>query len=155
MNTGAEEQNQANQAAKQQHKIKLVNTDNLKPHEHTDTKKLTEVIESIIKEGLRYPIIADMKTNIILDGHHRYNAFKSLNIKNIPVYYVNYLDETIILDSWGDTKLTKKEVIAKVESGEQFPIKTTKHMLLTEHGPVHISESLPKINLNIKIPAKN
>jgi len=55
-----------------QQNIKLINTTNLKTHEHTDPKKITKVKKSIISEGLKYPIVADKKTNIILDGHHRH-----------------------------------------------------------------------------------
>ena len=129
--------------------IKLINTDNLKPHEHTDPKKIHEVRKSIIEEGIKYPIVADKKTNIILDGHHRHNVFKNLKIQKIPVFYVNYMDPKIILDSWNSYKLTKQDVINKATAGKVYPIKTTKHMLETPTGQTHISQTLPRINLDI------
>ena len=133
----------------QQYNIKLTNTDNLKPHEHTDPKKIREVKKSIIEQGIKYPIVADKKTNIILDGHHRHNVFKKLKIKNIPVFYVNYMDERIILNSWNNHKLTKQDVINNATSHKLYPIKTTKHMLKTPDGQTHISQTLPRINLDI------
>ena len=132
-----------------QQNIKLINTTNLKPHEHTDPKKITEVKKSIINEGIKYPIVADKKTNIILDGHHRHSIFKKLKIRTIPVYYVNYQDKRIIIDSWNNKKLTKQDIINKASAGKLYPIKTTKHMLNTGNGPKHISTILPKIDLNI------
>jgi len=129
--------------------IKLTNTNNLKPHEHTDPKKIHEVKKSIIEQGIKYPIVADKKTNIILDGHHRHNVFKNLKIQNIPVFYVNYMDSEIILDSWNSRKLTKQDVINKATSGKLYPIKTTKHMLKTPNGQTHISSTLPRIDIAI------
>ncbi|MFH1432344.1 MAG: ParB N-terminal domain-containing protein [archaeon] len=153
MNTGAIKEHTIPDIT--EHNIKLTNIKDLKPHEQINPKRLLEVKKSIIIEGLKYPIVADKKTNIILDGHHRFNAFKKLNIKNIPVYYVNYLDDKIILDTWSRQKITKEDVINKVESGGLFPEKTTRHMLATQDGPTHISEALPKIDLDITRLTKN
>lgn len=129
--------------------IKLVDIDELRPHEHVDPKRVDEIAGSIRAIGLQYPIVADRKTKIILDGHHRYNAFRKMNINKIPVYYMDYEDRRIIVDSWTGKKITKQDVIDKVRSGGLFPEKTTKHMLLTEKGPVHISSALPRVNLDL------
>lgn len=102
-----------------------------------------------MSEGLKHPIVVDRETKIILDGHHRYNTLKSLKIEKVPVFYVNYFDDKIVLDSWNGAKLTKKDVIEKVKSDELFPKKTTKHMIQTETGLVHISIIMPTINLDI------
>ncbi len=74
---------------------------------------------------------------------------KALKIKKVPVFYVDYFDDKIIIDSWNGVKLTKKDVINKVNSGGLFPKKTTKHMILSETGLVHISLIMPTINLDI------
>lgn len=111
--------------------------------------RLKQVRESILSEGLKHPIVVDRATKIILDGHHRYNTLKSLRIEKVPVFYVNYFDDRIIVDSWNGAKLTKKDVVEKVNSGGLFPKKTTKHMIRTETGLVHISIIMPTINLDI------
>lgn len=135
--------------------IKLINTSTLKAHEKTDPNRVTGLQKSIASVGIKYPVVADKETNIILDGHHRHKAFTNLSIKNIPVYYVDYFDDKIILDSWKNKKLTKQDVINKVNSGKLFPIKTTKHMLKTKTGQNHISTYLPEINLDITLLRKN
>lgn len=46
--------------------------------------------QEILKDGeLRYPIIADEKTHVILDGMHRWLALKNLGYTQIPVILVN------------------------------------------------------------------
>lgn len=67
----------------------------------------------------------------------------------MPVFYVDYFDDRIILDSWNGLKLTKSDVIKKVSSGELFPNKTTKHMFLSDNGITHISSIIPAVNLDI------
>ncbi len=146
MNTGASDSTDAIT----EKNIKIVSTDTLRPHEQVDQKRVEEIARCIRTIGLQYPVVADRKTNIILDGHHRYNAFRKMKIKNIPVYYIDYEDKRIILDSWTGNKITKEDVIKKVDSGRLFPEKTTKHMLLTEKGLAHISASLPRVNLDIE-----
>jgi gas vesicle protein len=46
--------------------------------------------QEILKDGiLKYPIIADEKTHVILDGMHRWLALKSLGYTLIPVILVD------------------------------------------------------------------
>lgn len=129
--------------------IKIVPIEFLRQHEHTDKKHLDDVRKSILKEGLNFPIIADKKTKLVLDGHHRLNALKGLGVRNIPVVYVDYFDERIVLDSWMGQKLTKEEVLASAASEKLFPIKTTKHMFLSDNGLRHISSITRKMPIEI------
>lgn len=132
-----------------QQNVELIDISELKPHEQFCEIRLKEVRKSILSEGLKHPIVVDRTTKIILDGHHRYNTLKSLKIKKVPVFYVDYFDDKIILDSWNGKKLTKNDVVNKVSSGGIFPKKTTKHMIRSETGLVHISFIMPTINLDI------
>lgn len=59
--------------------LKLVERDDI----YTD-----EIRQSIIKDGLKNPIIINGKDNRILIGHHRYFIGKELGWETIPVYYV-------------------------------------------------------------------
>ncbi|MCH7758809.1 ParB N-terminal domain-containing protein, partial [Patescibacteria group bacterium] len=80
--------------------IKLVNILSLKPHEcASDFNRLIKIKKSILAKGLHFPIVVDKKTKIILDGHYRFKIFQDLRQKNIPVYYVDYSDQRIILVS--------------------------------------------------------
>ncbi|MBS3052736.1 MAG: ParB N-terminal domain-containing protein [Candidatus Aenigmarchaeota archaeon] len=129
--------------------VELVSIHYLKPHEEIDNNRLTEIKESIIKEGLKFPIVVDIESKIILDGHHRLAVFKELEIDKIPVYYVNYSDKKIIIDTWNEIRVTKDDIIKMVNSGKLFPNKTTKHMIFSNNGYRHISSITPRINVNI------
>ena len=126
--------------------VKLIDISQLKGHEQTREKRLMELKQSILDQGLNHPITVDKDTNVIIDGHHRTEIFKRLSITHIPVFYVDYFDTSIIIS---DENVTKEEVIAKANSGYLYPSKTTKHMYRSKQGPVHISALAPRINLKI------
>jgi ParB-like chromosome segregation protein Spo0J len=103
----------------------------LKPHEEIIQDKLERVKKSIIRRGyLKNPIVVDKKTFVILDGHHRYNAFKEMGFKKIPVQMVDYFSEDIRIKSRrSNIEVSKESVIKRAKSGKPFPFKTTKHII--------------------------
>lgn len=71
-------------------KILLLPIDELKPHEKGSPLYLELLRKEILRDGvLKYPIIADEKTNVILDGMHRWLALVSLGYRLIPVILVD------------------------------------------------------------------
>lgn len=109
----------------------LVELSKLKEHEEIIPERIEELKKEILSDDfLREPIIVDMNTNIILDGHHRFNILKSLGYSKIAVQYIDYRKPEIIVESWGNSKKqTKKSVIEKVSKREKFPPKTTRHII--------------------------
>lgn len=70
--------------------ITLMPIDDLKPHEKGSPLYLELLKQEILKDGiLKYPIIADEKTHVILDGMHRWLALKNLGYTSIPVMLVD------------------------------------------------------------------
>ncbi len=132
--------------------VELVPVEKLKPHEEIVSKdKIAELKISIMTEGVQFPIVCDKKTGIILDGHTRYEILKELKLKTIPVYYIDYFDDDLVLETWRATRPLKKEDIVKaVEHGWIFPYKTTKHMYRTKEGLVHISKITPKVDVPLE-----
>ena len=62
--------------------IVLLPIDKLKPHEKGSPLYLELLKQEILRDGmLKYPIIADEKTHVILDGMHRWLALKNLGYK--------------------------------------------------------------------------
>lgn len=114
----------------------------IKPHERHDSELVTALKADILKNGLIKPIVVDKSTKIVLDGHHRLEAFKQLNYEKIPVCFVDYNRKDILVSSWNGIYLSKKEVISKVASGSLFPKKTTKHLVRTCDGAKPIIELL-------------
>lgn len=122
-------------------KISFVDVKELKEHEEIDSFRLDEVYDSILISESVYPIIVDLNSNVILDGHHRYNALKRLGIQTIPSYLIDYNSESIQVDSWrSDFKVTKNDVVRVGKSDNLFPPKTSKHII----------EGIPSIEVSIE-----
>ena len=130
-------------------KVEFVHARNLKPHEEVNPKRLDALKKVLLTKGLALPILVDQESQTLLDGHHRFAALKELGVEMIPICYVNYEDENIVLEARNGRSLTKKEVIAVSASNNLFPTKTTRHLFLLETGLVHSSTVLPGINLSL------
>jgi hypothetical protein len=118
-------------------KIVLVPIDELKPHEKGSPLYLELLKQEILRDGvLKYPIIADEKTHVILDGMHRWLALKSLGYSLIPVMFINAFQNPKIhvgrrrihryaSNSNGD--MTIEKVISAGLSGRLMKPRSTRH----------------------------
>lgn len=76
--------------AKSKLKVILLPIDELKPHEMGSPLYLELLRQEILRDGvLKYPIVADEKSRVILDGMHRWLALKSLGYKLVPTVLVD------------------------------------------------------------------
>ncbi|RLN58956.1 hypothetical protein BBJ28_00016458 [Nothophytophthora sp. Chile5] len=128
--------------------VQLVDVQWLKPHEQIVS---WERVHGLRKATLSWdaytePLLVDVKTGAILDGHHRYNVALLLHLKQVPAVLVDYLgDDGITVDVWagcGRSQLTKEEVIAMSLSPDVFPPKTSRH---------RFTESLPPISIPLSV----
>ena len=103
----------------------------LREHEQIESERLRQIREEIQREGrLRHPILVDKQSGVILDGHHRFRAYRELGFETIPCLLVNYHSELVSVQSRrSDIAVSKAEVIRRALSGELFPPKTTQHIL--------------------------
>ncbi|MBS7636603.1 ParB N-terminal domain-containing protein [Candidatus Bathyarchaeota archaeon] len=111
--------------------------DALKPHEKGSPLYLEMLKKEILRDGvLKYPIIADEKTNVILDGMHRWLALKSLGYKQIPVLRVNIFQNPQIRIGRrrihryignSNPPITAENVIAAALSEKLMEPRTTRH----------------------------
>jgi hypothetical protein len=71
-------------------RIALLPVDELRPHEKGSPLYLELLRQEILRDGmLKYPIIADEQTRVILDGMHRWLVLKGLGYSLIPAILVN------------------------------------------------------------------
>ena len=77
---------------------KLININKVRPHENYIISKLKSLKEyyKTFDEIIIPSIIVCSKSKTIIDGHHRYNALKSLKINKIPITEINYNSDKII-----------------------------------------------------------
>jgi hypothetical protein len=118
-------------------KIVLVPIDQLKPHEKGSPLYLELLKQEILRDGaLKYPIIADEKTYVILDGMHRWLALKSLGYRLIPVMLVDALQNPKIhvgrrrihrYLSESDGGISLQEVISAGLSGRLMKPRSSRH----------------------------
>ncbi len=112
--------------------LALVGLGSLLPHERIVPDNLRAIIGSLrASEAYRGPpILVERRHMIILDGHHRAEALRSLGARTVPALLVDYSDPGIILESWRGARVSRGEVLARALRGELFPPKTTRHIIL-------------------------
>ena len=122
--------------------ITLIPIDLLRPHEETEASRLIELRNDILsRRVLEKPILVDLNTMIILDGHHRYRVLRDLGKKRIPSLLIDYNDSCVEVSSWrSDWVVSKDLVLRSGLSGKLLPHKTSRHKLCFE---------VPVINLSI------
>lgn len=97
-------------------KIVLLPIDMLKPHEMGSPLYLELLKQEILRDGvLKYPIVADEKSHVILDGMHRWLALKSLGYKMVP---------TVLVDAFNDPKIRvgRRRVHRYINDGEDISV---------------------------------
>ncbi|MEM0268161.1 MAG: ParB N-terminal domain-containing protein [Candidatus Korarchaeum sp.] len=87
----------------------------LRVHEMTERERIKEIKGDILREGkLRRPILADGRTMIVIDGHHRLQALRELGCEFIPVVLVDYGSDDICVEAWRDDCSISKEDVIRV-----------------------------------------
>jgi cysteine synthase/O-phosphoserine sulfhydrylase/cystathionine beta-synthase len=131
----------------------LIELDKLRQHEEVDPEHLKELTEEIASDKiLKYTIVVDEKTKVILDGEHRYNALKILGCKRIPVIYVDYNSPNIEVQTWRNNyHLTKRDVIEAALTGKRFPPKTSRHMIRNSDILSHISTIEKRVEIPLEV----
>ena len=124
--------------------VQLVLVEWLKPHEEIKVKARDKLLDMTKRwGGYTKPLLVDMNTGAILDGHHRLSVARELGLSKIPAICLNYLSsEEIILELWPSSVLesiTKSMVIDMCESDDLFPPKTTKHTTIFDLPPILVS----------------
>ena len=134
--------------------VELVPLELLLPHEEIIPKKVDQLEKMTIRwNAYVLPLVVDRISGTILDGHHRYNVAKKLDLLCLPWVLVDYLnDDTIELDLWpnsGRDSINKQDVIAAALSGKLFSPKTSRHRLPDHLPPISVPLSrlmLPAVN---------
>ena len=113
--------------------VVLIETVSLRGHEEVIPDNLETRTSKLLRKGFYKPIIVDRGSMVILDGHHKWTAAKSLGLARVPVILVDYLvDEGVLVDVWPDCgreSIAKTEVLEMGVSGDVFPPKTSRHTL--------------------------
>jgi hypothetical protein len=118
-------------------RVALLPINLLRPHEKGSPLYLELLRREILRDGmLRYPIVADDKTRVILDGMHRWLALKSIGYKSIPVLLVDVFQKPAVrvgrrrihqYVSDSVEEMTIEMVISAGLNGQLMEPRTTRH----------------------------
>ena len=115
----------------------------LKPHEQVIQKKVDQLERMTIRwDAYTKPLLGDGATGTILDGHHRYEIARRLDLQCLPCVVVEYLeDDSITLLLWPNSDregISKDDVIQAGLSGDLMPPKTSRHLLSDDLPPISV-----------------
>ena len=115
----------------------------LKPHEQVIQKKVDQLERMTIRwDAYTKPLLVDGATGTILDGHHRYEIARRLDLQCLPCVVVEYLeDDSITLLLWPNSdreSISKDDVIQAGLSGDLMPPKTSRHLLSDDLPPISV-----------------
>lgn len=119
--------------------FRLMDCSLLKQHERVVEdrySKLTEYLKSLYPYVILPSILVNIEDNVIIDGHHRFNALMTMGFKKVPVTFINYQLDMIVTDL-GDNPITKKEILDAGNSGNLLEPKTSFHHIMDKHGNPH------------------
>lgn len=116
----------------------LLDINDLKEHEQVDQSKVKRIVEELLNTQTITPIVVEKSKYVILDGHHRYNALKTISARLVPAIVVDYKDESVRLSYWREEykSISKEDVINAALSGNKFPVKTSRHYFNFEQEPL-------------------
>ena len=116
---------------KSKYKVKLVDTDSLRHIEDFSIRRVSEVKEKILSDGVWTRPICISREGLVMDGQHRFEVALELGIKQIPAIEFDYNDiEIYSLRS--DEEVTVDLVIERAMSNNIYPYKTVKHVFPEE-----------------------
>lgn len=85
-------------------RVRLVDIASLRRYERTDPPKVAEILRSLRSTGtLINPVVVDPDRKLLIDGHHRVQAFRILGIPLIPAFTVDYLASDLAVKGWNHT----------------------------------------------------
>jgi hypothetical protein len=92
--------------------INLVPVDSLATYEQPDLRRVAEIALSLNRTRmLCNPIIADGSRNLLIDGHHRVEAFRWMGLRLIPCFMVPYLSEAVQVRGWSRVTYAPERLI--------------------------------------------
>jgi hypothetical protein len=111
--------------------IILIDPHELIAHEKVSILRAVGVYFNMSFTGrFNVPILIDLHTKTILDGHHRCYAANRMRLQKVPCYQIDYLDnpKVDVHSRRPEIFIDKNSVLKMALSEGVFPEKTTRHI---------------------------
>lgn len=109
----------------------LLSVSKILPHEEVVMERMDKLVEYLasLKPYIIIPsILICSKTNMIIDGHHRFYALQKLGYEKVPITRINY-DSNLIKTHIEDS-ITKNNLLEAAISGKMLPPKSSFHHII-------------------------
>lgn len=108
-------------------KIELVEVKKLLHIEDFGRKRMLWLKDKILTEGVwSVPLKIDNKNSLVMDGQHRMEVAKSLDLKFVPCIKYSY-DEVNVWSLRPNYEVTAQLVVERALNDNIYPYKTAKH----------------------------
>ena len=133
--------------------LKFLPVSDLLPHEIVNTEAVKKMSGLLINDQYKFPaIIVDINTNVIIDGHHRFEMIKAKGHLCAPCVYIDYRDDAILAlkENINGEILNKNEIIKKAQQGIRLPHKFTYHVVKTDNDQLfHLGKFNERLDINL------
>jgi len=109
----------------------LLSVNKILPHEEVVLERMDKLVEYLtsLKPYIIIPsILICSKTNMIIDGHHRFYALQKLGYDKVPITRINY--DSDLIKTHIDDKITKNNLLEAALSGKMLPPKSSFHHII-------------------------
>jgi hypothetical protein len=122
--------------------IDVVPVKTLRPHEETIENNFSNLKADFLRSNIqRDPIIVDEKSNVILDGMHRFKVSKEIGLRYIVVMQVDYSFDGIKIEGWNRVFSGDVKKAVEIISNHNFKMDGNDCELISRN--VHYRFSIP------------
>jgi hypothetical protein len=118
-------------------KVCLAPVSRLSPIERHGTKRKEWLARKIQNEGVwKVPLRVERSRMLVMDGHHRLEVARLLNLQQVPVLYYLY-DDVTVYSLRKNVDVTPAIIMDNADKGLIFPYKTAKHVFPDDATEFH------------------
>ncbi len=126
--------------------IAISNIEDLYLHEEIVPDLLEQLTQAIDSDGyVKHPIIVDGGSLVVLDGMHRVAALKHLELKRVPVCFVDYENPAITVGCWYRA-IQGSEIVLGGMKGQDYVVEEQKDVEELEIGVSTVVAVLKTMN---------
>ncbi len=103
----------------------------LRPLEGHGPKRVGWLLDKIVSEGIwTVPLRVERSKFLVMDGHHRFEVAKLMNLRRVPVELSDY-DCVEVFSLRRNIAVSPEIILKNADEGTIFPYKTAKHKFST------------------------